>query len=461
VTPQIDLNMARTFAAIALLFGLPLVFVTPPFQIPDEWAHFYRAYQVSEGHFVAPAPHGIGGADLPASLPILREHFAKSHFQPRGQISSKILSALTIPLYSDDRRYVQSPNAIYSPLPYAPQAIAIGIGRQLNLAPLRLMYLGRLANLLCFVILGCTSLSIVPAFRRPIFLILVMPMMLDLAASLSADVMTDSLAILLAATILRECGRETAISTRAQAAIALLAAGVTLAKLAYFPLSGLVLLIPASRFGERKARWLFVLVILALTAATESYWASRTAGLNAKIHWTAGAPEQFAMLLHQPLRIFSLTWHTLERETGRLVLSFFGSRLGRMDVKTFRPFVQIYMFLMAWSVWPTPDDPSLPRPPRLEWVIAFSAGSALAAAALLNYLFWTPPGSSSIEGLQGRQLIPISPAIVMLLGWELARIIPRRWWDRSSSPSRQRIVVSAGVASGAVTLLTIYFRSYG
>jgi uncharacterized membrane protein len=453
--------MARTFAAIAFLFGLPLAFVTPPFQTPDEWAHFYRAYQISEGHFVAPAPDGIGGADLPASLPHLRQHFAKSLFAPRRQISGKIRSALEIPLNPRERQYVQSPNAIYSPLSYLPQAIAIRLGRGLDLSPLRLMYLGRLGNLLCFIGLGCISLSIVPVLRRPIFLILVMPMMLDLAASLSADVMTDSLAILMAAMILRECARTTPISAKAQAVIALLAVGVTLAKLAYFPLVGLILLIPATRFGGRRAHWLFVLMILALTLATESYWASHTAGLNAKIHWNANAPQQFTMLLHRPLKIFSLAWRTMERETARLLLSFFGSRLGRMDVSTFRPFVQLYMILMAWSLWPAPDDPRIPRPPQLGRVIVFFAGSALTAVALLNYLFWTPPGSPSIEGMQGRQLIPISPAMVMLLGWELARFVPRRFWDRSPPSTRRWIAASAGLASGAVTLLTIYFRSYG
>jgi hypothetical protein len=38
---------ASVFAWVALLIGALLVALTPPFQVPDEPNHFYRAYQVA------------------------------------------------------------------------------------------------------------------------------------------------------------------------------------------------------------------------------------------------------------------------------------------------------------------------------------------------------------------------------------------------------------------------------
>lgn len=45
------LNAAKSFLFIFLLFGTLMVFLTPPFQVPDEINHFYRAWQVSTGSF--------------------------------------------------------------------------------------------------------------------------------------------------------------------------------------------------------------------------------------------------------------------------------------------------------------------------------------------------------------------------------------------------------------------------
>ena len=40
------------FLYFALVFGLSLLVIVPPFQAPDEQHHFFRAYQVSEGIMV-------------------------------------------------------------------------------------------------------------------------------------------------------------------------------------------------------------------------------------------------------------------------------------------------------------------------------------------------------------------------------------------------------------------------
>ncbi len=46
-----------TLLCVGLAYGGLLLVVTPPFLAPDELAHFYRAYQISEGHLIgAPLP---------------------------------------------------------------------------------------------------------------------------------------------------------------------------------------------------------------------------------------------------------------------------------------------------------------------------------------------------------------------------------------------------------------------
>lgn len=40
------------FLALALIFGLSFLVVTPPFQVPDETNHFLKAYQVYTGQLM-------------------------------------------------------------------------------------------------------------------------------------------------------------------------------------------------------------------------------------------------------------------------------------------------------------------------------------------------------------------------------------------------------------------------
>ena len=41
----------KIFLILSLVFGLLFVFITPPFQSPDENSHFLKAYSVSKGKF--------------------------------------------------------------------------------------------------------------------------------------------------------------------------------------------------------------------------------------------------------------------------------------------------------------------------------------------------------------------------------------------------------------------------
>jgi len=53
---------------LGLLGALPLVVLTPPFQVPDESQHFLRAYQLSELRMRAIVQGGETKAMLPSSL---------------------------------------------------------------------------------------------------------------------------------------------------------------------------------------------------------------------------------------------------------------------------------------------------------------------------------------------------------------------------------------------------------
>jgi len=58
----------KVFLVVSLIFWILFCLVTPPFQVVDEDAHFYRAYQVSEGGILAERGWKTVGGFLPKSL---------------------------------------------------------------------------------------------------------------------------------------------------------------------------------------------------------------------------------------------------------------------------------------------------------------------------------------------------------------------------------------------------------
>ena len=191
--PKSPKSMYVLLALILGAFGsIPLVVLTPPFQVPDEAQHFYRAYELSDLEIHAEVQNGVSGAMLPESLPRLVKSCVYTsddlNYPATPAPISGTLKLTAIPLDSSAKRFVGFPgSAFYSPLPYLPQVLGIAIGRMVGLGPLYLLYLGRLFN--CLAALGLVGLAVyvIPFAEELVILVACLPMSLFLYASISAD----------------------------------------------------------------------------------------------------------------------------------------------------------------------------------------------------------------------------------------------------------------------------------
>jgi hypothetical protein len=149
---------------LGLLGVMPLVVLTPPFQVPDESQHFLRAYQLSELRMRAFVEDGETKAMLPSSLIELIEHFlgTRAVLAPRpitAQPLQQTWMALDRPLEPERRELVSLEYSAYPPPPYLPQAIAIAAGRWLGAGPLALLYLGKADTM---VTIDMTAIMAIP-----------------------------------------------------------------------------------------------------------------------------------------------------------------------------------------------------------------------------------------------------------------------------------------------------------
>jgi len=182
------------FAVMALGAGLVLVFANGPFQAPDETTHFFRAYQISEGRFFSERMDNKAGYRLPVDINNAYLPFRKVSSGGGVKVNKESLAlALNAPLNEQKRIFADFPNTVLTfPLCHFPQAIGIRAARQVGLSPVKIMYAGRIMNLLCWIVLMYAAIRLTPVFKWVMVLAGLMPMNLYLAASLSADTMINA-----------------------------------------------------------------------------------------------------------------------------------------------------------------------------------------------------------------------------------------------------------------------------
>ena len=196
----------KVFLPLAWIFGTLYALITPPFQVPDEFQHFYRAYQVSEGRLTAYRQGGAVGGELPVSLQTFSDRVWGNHpFNPASKADvHDIWAAHTIPLQPQVRQFFVFGNVSWhSPTNYFPQAAAIAVARRIGLGPLGIFYAGRIGNLFCWSLLVYFSLRLIPVMDWTFLLLALTPMSLAQAASLSADASVNGICFLFVAASLR------------------------------------------------------------------------------------------------------------------------------------------------------------------------------------------------------------------------------------------------------------------
>ncbi|MBO0748269.1 MAG: DUF2142 domain-containing protein, partial [Acidimicrobiaceae bacterium] len=196
-----NLSAAAWFLLLAAPMGAFLVATLPPFQGLDESYHFYRAYTISTGSVLVSTRSGRSGAEVNGCVvAFVNYHFFEAEQPTRFHLHD----AITQPPCKPEASYFIpfEDTAIYSPVPYLPQIVALTIGRALHLPIPILFFAGRAAALLTFLGVGYLALRVTPSGHSVILLVATMPMTLLLAATYSADTTTISLALLTVAAVL-------------------------------------------------------------------------------------------------------------------------------------------------------------------------------------------------------------------------------------------------------------------
>ena len=367
---------------MAAVAGLAYTFVTPPFRVPDEVGHLWRAVSLAYGDVLprtdargpySAIPNGI--RMLPFAMGADQKTLTWGHFK----------NSRNLKLADDDRRIAHLP-APYTPVAHAPQIVAALIGRVFKLLPIDIFYLGRLLNLGAFISIVWMAIRIAPFGKWIFCAVALLPMTMYLAASWSPDAMTIALALLVTAMAMRLPERPVVL--------AVTCAALALCKPAYVLLAFVAII-------RSKRRAAFLVLAATLIAAALSFGNAAHGGtgrVDARVDSAAqrqcitSHPAHFATFLvgHVSANAFLYT----EQMIGRL---------GMLDIKL--PPIVIWSEIVLLLMTALSSGGMSARTRVIALLVVFVTAAAILVGMFVGY----SRSCDSLEGVQGRYFLPLLP----------------------------------------------------
>jgi uncharacterized membrane protein len=451
------------FVTFASFFGLMVLLLTPPFQVPDEINHFYRAYQISEGNFIAVKQDNRVGGYIPTSLEkitlpfqgLIRRMHAKTNIDT-------ICGQFKAPLQPEVRKFIDFPNtAMYSPVSYFPQSLSIFILRIFHLSPLSLFYGARIFTLLFWILGISCAIRLMPFYKWSFAFIALLPMSLFVNMAISADVVTNLLSFILIAYILKLAYSEPSISTKNGIVICFLTVLLASAKIFYTPLILMILIIPKKKFPSNKAYYTQLATLVLVSFGTVLFWSKimNSLYLPYRLYNTefrdkltlfecADMQGQTQYILSHGTYLWHVFVNSMKHSFDMYFQGFIGT-FGWLDTK-----LPLWLVNSSYTVLFIAAITDGNRDIQVKPVhkIIFLAGSIITISLVLlsQHLTWDCVGGDIISTLQGRYFIPLFPLFFML------------WYNSKFNYSKivVPLIVIFSFISLSITLHTLLKRYY-
>lgn len=437
---------------VSLSAGLVLAGLTPPFQVPDEPNHFFRAYQIADGALVAQKLHESVGGAIPRSLPAVASNvIGQVPFHPDVKPNRTVwAAAFDTPLHQDDRIEVAFANtALTGPIGYLPQVLGIELAKIIGASTLTMFYVARFVTMLLCAVVTALAIRIMPVRPWTCVFLSLLPMTLFVRSSVSSDAPTLALALLAVVICARLAARIPGSTSPTDAwPLYLVAALLALGKPPYVGVALLGLAIPRRVFRNARAHAATLFMLVTVATTFQVTWLVALRGKAAT--WAPGSdPDtQLALIAQDPLATAGLLVWDLAASAPVLLHQMIGV-LGWLDAPLVTPVVVLLgltILIVALSEAPFAAA-------HMRWIAAAIGIGGILALQALNYVYWTAPGSVHVAGLQGRHLTPF---VTLLL---LSLPVPPGI-SHSVSLVRCQLIIVFVVVTTVATALTVLRRYY-
>lgn len=412
-----DLLPARIFLVVAPLIFAAYALLTPPFQTFDENQHLYRAWQIASLELTAERQDAESGGRLPPGLEKATRQEIGS-IVPQGErkvVVRPIWDMFSLNTPAETNRspifYNFFGAAVYSPIGYVPQVIAVRIGQSVGLSVEWIVRLGRLLNSALCIALVWWALVQLPFGRWTMAIVALLPPTAAGAASFGQDGLVIGAAFLLTGAGLK-VAVEHRWSTRRILISALATIAVTMSKFVYLPLVAVPLL-PKPR-GIPIRRWLCPPLLIGFVAALLAFaWMRMNAhsivsflpslpSPSEHVSWIAEHPAAYAALLARTYAaMLPILWVGFYR---------FGDSTVPIDLSAAVAGTAAILLMLVHG-----DDHAVQLArARRAWMLVIAATVAVLVASAI-FVSFTRLGAAYIPSIQARYFLPVLPLTLIAL----------------------------------------------
>lgn len=392
----------RWLAVFLLLYGLGVSVATrqAPFYMPDEGAHYLRAYEVSKLHLVN-LP-GAVGVDIPCG----EYTVAASKYYPLALIQKKAVEAQTDPTCKV--RTISTAGS-YSFIPYLPAALALASVEKLNWTPEDKLELSRIANFSVWFSILFFSLTLLNGGRVLMGCLILMPSFFWQLVALSADGATLAFCFSYVCFVVRIAQRKLNVTPRTIMILVALAVLIGASKGVYAPV-GLLAFGLWDRFPGKGC--LFRVCVLSCPVVTAlSIFLAQIAFSDAGLVYlgnNANPALQLVYVSQNPTSFLNLMFKTMG---GMDSVSLVAPTYAVPNVGL--GFAILIFTIAAIAILMVCSNFGVGK--RFRLMAGILTAIVLVSLSLPLYLTYSPVQFERIVGLQGRYFLPVMPLIFVTL----------------------------------------------
>lgn len=372
-----------------------LIFMLPG-NIPDEPAHFNRAYDLIESSQNSKIPQELSEHNV----------FVVTDYSNYEEIKDDETN------YNDLATTGEIASG-YNPILYVFSMIGIFIGKVLSLPIFITYYLARLCNLIGMIVCGYYIIKLLP-FGKTIGLVyLLNPMYIHQGISTSADMMVNSICLLFISTILYLKNKKEDFSYKDLILLGSMIILLCLAKYIYIPLILLLFLLSKKIKNTSKKNKAIIYGSITVSMLLCVYFVidmfilpmSSSGGVEITNVGNISPKDQLLSILKNPFSLVFMYARTILGLSTYHIKTFFGVYLGWLNINVFEIFTWIYAGLLLSSPFLEKEENILTKKEKI-WLNIFTIFMILVII-LFFYLSWSEVGSNVALGVQGRYYIPI------------------------------------------------------
>ena len=401
-------SLEKIWIFLALGFGILRIFTITPLSPFDEIGHYEHAYRESNVLL-------FKFSDLNY---MTAEHHDFSCFKEQNNVPSAFDRWKDPFFVKGSGAFVnkREKQETFNPLQYLMQAIGICFARILHFNFMPLYFLGRLCNLIFYVLCLYFTIKIIPFGKITMFVTGLLPLCLHLPSSFSNDGYIFAVSFLFFAFLVKSIFCQEKITKNEIIALAVFSFILAPSKLVYIPLSCLCILIPSKRFVNLKHNIsVKAIIIFAGIISILIFNGSRILNLSGgdKISYTGEACYSLSDFIHNPKSFVMVYMNTLRYLWANWISEAMGLVL--MGVPTGIPVWLRFSFLalLFVSTFLSSEELKMSQQRTFSgtqriflFILLFGSILLMMTAELF---IWTPKGASQIAGVQGRYFLPYFP----------------------------------------------------